>query len=378
MKRIKVCILQNGFARGGTDTFVINLCKSIDKTRFDLTVVNPGGRDMLNSREQEVMDAGVKVHHTTEMYSLKGKLKHLWQLYRFLRNEKFDTFHSNVDLFNGPQMFVAWAAGVPNRACHSHNSRQAREIAQNGSLLVKTYQKFMRYLCKKFSTRQCGCSEEAMQFLFPNIDRHDTSYPQIIYNGIDQSRFHCTYINIPDKKNEIGIRAQLNILVVGHIGLQKNPKLTVEIFKNICYKRNDIDLVWVGKGDMEHEIHELVSDYGLQNRVHFMGHRSDVNEIMKCCDLFLFPSFFEGLGIVMIEAQTSGLPCLASDQVPKSSDCGGAIYLSLSTPPEKWAEVAIDILEKKISFRIDSQLLANFTVENMTKQMQVVLTPPSK
>jgi len=377
MKRIKVCILQFGFARGGTDTFVINLCKSIDKTKFDVTVVNPGDNDLLRSREQEVIDVGTKIYHTTEMYSFKGKLKHLWQLYKFLRKEKFDTFHSNVDLFNGPQLFVAWAAGVPNRVCHSHNSRQAREIAQNDSLLVRVYQRFMRYLCRKFSTRKCGCSEEAMQFLFPNIDWHDSSYPQIIYNGIDQSRF-LTQINIPDKKNELGINAKYNILVVGHIGLQKNPKLTVKIFKHICDKRNDVDLVWVGKGDMEHEIHELVSDFGLQNRIHFLGHRSDVNEIMKCCDLFLFPSLFEGLGIVMIEAQTSGLPCLASDQVPKISDCGGAIFLPLSTSPEKWAEVAIDILGKKINLSIDSQRLSNFTVVTMTRQMQIVLTPPSK
>lgn len=377
MKRVKVCILQFGFARGGTDTFVINLCKSIDKTKFDVTVVNPGDNDLLRSREQEVIDAGITIYHTTEMYSLKGKAKHLWQLYKFLRKEKFDTFHSNVDLFNGPQMFVAWAAGVPNRVCHSHNSRQAREIAQNGSLLVRVYQRFMRYLCRKFSTRKCGCSEEAMQFIFPNEDWHDPSYPQIIYNGIYTSKFNAP-INITDKKNELGINAKYNILVVGHIGLQKNPKLTVEIFKHICDKSDDIDLVWVGKGEMEHEIHELVSNYGLRKRVHFLGHRSDVNEIMKCCDLFLFPSLFEGLGIVMIEAQTSGLPCLASNQVPKISDCGGAIFMSLSTPAEKWAEIAIDILDSKIKLNIDSIRLSKFTVENMTQQMQIVLTPPSK
>lgn len=358
---------------------MINLCKNIDQSRFDVTVVNPGGNDLLLSRENEVVEAGVKIHHTTAMYSLKGKLKHLWQLYRFLKAEKFDTFHSNVDLFNGPQMFVAWAAGVPNRVCHSHNSRQAREISDKGSLMVKIYQKLMRCLCANFSTRKCGCSEEAMQFLFPDIDWRDSSYPQIIYNGIDLSNFR-TQIDVPGKKAELGLCAKHNILVVGHIGLQKNPRFTVEVFKRICDRRADIDLVWVGKGkgDMEHEIRQRVSDYDIQRRVHFLGHRSDVNEIMQCCDMFLFPSLFEGLGIVMIEAQASGLPCLASDQVPKLADCGGAVFLPLSLPPEKWAETAIGIIDKKITPSIDSAKLFNFSVENMTQQMQTVFTPPVK
>lgn len=374
MKRTKVCILQFGFARGGTDTFVINLCRNIDKSKFDVTVVNPGGNDLLLSREKEVTDTGVKIHHTTEMYSLGGKFKHLWQLYKFLKKNRFDTFQSNVDLFNGPQMFVAWAAGVPNRVCHSHNTSQARDIASNNSLGVRAYQSFMRFLCKKFSTRYCGCSEEAMTFLFPGFDWQTDSYPQIIYNGINQSKF-LKEIDIVEKKKALGITAPKNILVVGHIGLQKNPHFTVRIFREICKRRSDVDLVWVGQGPMEDEIRKEVSEYGLSSKIHFLGHRSDVNEIMKCCDLFLFPSLFEGLGIVLIEAQTAGMPCLASDQVPALSDCGAVIYLSLEKSPKEWAETAIEILDWNIKLFPDKKILSNFTIENMTEQMQIVLTP---
>lgn len=374
MKKKKVCILQFGFARGGTDTFVINLCKAIDKDEFDVTVVNPATGGVLLSREREVLDYGVRVYHTVEMYSAKGKLKHLWMLYRFLKKEKFDTFHTNVDLFNGPQLFVAWLAGVPNRVCHSHNSRQARGIGDHVGISVKLYQRGMRWLCRRFSTRRCGCSEEAMNFLFPDFDWQDDSYPQIIYNGIDIERFKAP-VDVVAKKKELGLSATKNILIVGHVGLQKNPLYTTEIFREICTRRSDVDLVWVGKGEMQAQVVKKFDDYKIAQRVHFLGHRADVNEIMHCADVFLFPSLFEGLGIVMIEAQAADLQCVASDQVPKLADCGAAVFLSLNDSPSQWVDSICHILDGQIKLTVDEARLAKFSVDNMVKQMQKVLTP---
>lgn len=376
MKRIKVCILQFGFARGGTDTFVINLCKAIDKNRFDVTVVNPATTKALMEREPEVLLSGVKIFHTVEMYSIKGKLKHLWMLYRFLKKEHFDTFHTNVDLFNGPQLFIAWLAGVPNRVCHSHNSQQARGVGEHVEISVKIYQRVMRFLCHRFSTRRCGCSEEAMEFLFPGFDWKDDSYPQIIYNGVDLDKFRT----VPSaelmrkKKNELHLSANKNILIIGHISLQKNPLLSVEIFREVCCRRDNVDLIWVGKGDMQDEVKKKLSDYNILQKVHFLGQRDDVNEIMHCADVFLFPSLFEGLGIVMIEAQASGLQCVASDKVPKLADCGATIFHSLKDQPSLWADSICDILDNRIKLQVDDARLSQFSIEHMTNQMQKVFT----
>lgn len=377
MNRIKVCILQFGFARGGTDTFVINLCKAIDKKKFDITIINPATSLALISREDEVLATGVKIFHTCEMYSIKGKLKHLWLMFKFLKKERFDTFHTNVDLFNGPQLFVAWLAGIPNRVCHSHNSQQARGIGKHIGLSVKIYQHIMRYLCYRFSTRRCGCSEEAMAFLFPGFDWRDNSYPQIIYNGIDLNKFRAipSAELISKKKEELHLSANKNILIVGHIGLQKNPLFSVEIFREICHLRNDVALIWVGKGEMQNEVQKRLSDYKILPKVHFLGQRDDVSEIMHCADVFLFPSLFEGLGIVMIEAQASGLQCVASSEVPKLADCGATIYHSLTDQPIIWANTICDILDGRLKLQVDESRLSQFSIENMVNQMQRVFTP---
>ena len=125
MNRIKVCILQNGLARGGTDTFVVNLCKGLDRQKFDITVVNPSTRPGSMVREPDILDTGAKIVHTSDLG--KGHLSkfiHFIRLYKLLRTEKYDVFQTNVDLFNGPNLFVAWLAGVPVRCCHSHNTMQ--------------------------------------------------------------------------------------------------------------------------------------------------------------------------------------------------------------------------------------------------------------
>lgn len=148
-KKIKVCILQNGLARGGTDTFVVNLCSSIDKNKFNITVINPNAKT--NERESDLLNSGVDLVHTSPLSGIYSTLKHFVMLYRVLRAKRFDVFQTNVDLFNGPNLFIAWLAGVPIRCCHSHNSMQQRELVEGRTLAIRLYQNFMRFLCWHFA-----------------------------------------------------------------------------------------------------------------------------------------------------------------------------------------------------------------------------------
>ena len=212
-----------------------------------------------------------------------------------------------------------------------------------------------------------------MNFLCKNFDWHTNEYPQIIYNGIEIEKFQVK-IDKKSKKSEEHLRNKYNIIVVGHIGLQKNPHFTLEIFHNIVSRRNDVDLIWIGKGEMENEIREKAKEYGINDRIHFLGHRKDIPEMLQISDVFLFPSLFEGLGIAMIEAQASGIPCIASTTVPTLADCGGVVFLKLSDPISKWADTIESILDKRINFHIDKSKLEKFSIANMTLQMEKVLS----
>lgn len=369
----KICILQNSMVYGGTDTFVINLCRGLVKDHYDVTVVLSTDPARTEIREQELADTGVHIIKTCSLQKgLSGKIKHLVSLYSILRRGKFDAFQTNIDLFNGPQMFIAWLAGVPIRECHSHNAAQGRELRQGRTWDVRLYQAVMRWLCRTFSNRKAGCSEAAMDFLFPHRWRED-SKSCVVHNGIDLDAFRHP-IDTQKKKESIRAFNRYNICTIGRIDFQKNPEFIVEIFSTLAQLRPDVDLLWCGTGVQEDAIRQKAKDLRLENRIHFLGARKDAAEILKCSDVFLLPSRFEGLGIVVVEAQAAGLPCVISNAVPREADCGGCIALSLEEPAQDWAMTICNILDGKRILKTDSKRLEAFSIQNMVKEMEEVLS----
>lgn len=373
MSKTKVCILQNGLARGGTDTFVVNLCKEIDKDRFDITVVNPSIKPESQVREPEILATGAKIVRTSPLSGGKSKVKHLCMLYHLLKNGKFDVFQTNIDLFNGPNLLIAWLAGVPVRCCHSHNTMQQKSIVQGMTLPIRLYQAVMKWMCWTFSNRRSGCSEDAMNFLFTGKNWHQDKYPVVVNNGIDIDRFRMS-IGVARKKKELGLTAKYHIVTVGRIIPQKNPLFIAESFAQLCKMRTDVDFVWVGIGDKEEECREILKREGVLERVHFLGSRTDVNEILPCCDLFYMPSVFEGLGIVIIEAQAAGLPCIASDTVPKEANCGAVHYIPLNAEMQVWTKTMSDVLDGKLKLQVDESSLQQFSIHHMAVQMMQVFS----
>lgn len=371
MNRVKLCILQNGLARGGTDTFVVNLCRGLDKSKYDITVVNPSVMPESRVREPEVLATGAKIVHTSPLSGVKSKLKHLFLLYTLLKTGKFDVFQTNIDLFNGPNLFVAWLAGVPVRCCHSHNTMQQKSIIQGMTLSIRIYQSVMKWMCWTFSNRRSGCSEDAMDFLFAGRNWHQDKYSIVVNNGIDIEHYR-TSVDVKCKKAELGFTQRYHIITVGRIIPQKNPLFIAESFCELCKQRNDVDFVWVGIGDKLDECKSIFKKSGCINRVHFLGSRIDVNEILACCDMFYMPSVFEGLGIVIIEAQAAGLPCLCSDAVPKEANCGAVQYLSLDKTLIDWANAMSDILNGKMILKTDENLIQAFSICHMAEQMMQV------
>lgn len=368
-RKKKICILQNGLKYGGTDTFIMNLSCGINHEKYDVDLVIAGNdEDILRRDFIEQYDG--KIFRTCSLKGTPNYIKHLRKLYTVLKSEKYDVFQSNIDLSNGLNMFVAWLAGVPVRVCHSHNSQQGRELREGRSLRVRMYQRLMRWLCWQFSNRRCGCSELAMDFLFQNKWRSDEN-SKVVHNGIELENYQ-QLLDIKKKKSELVLTNKYNIVTVGRIEFQKNPEFIVEIFNELCKLRDDCDLVWIGTGDMQEQVKNKLHEYNIADRTHFLGVRSDVNEILQICDLFLLPSRFEGLGIVLIEAQAAGISCVASDKVPYEANCGGCYYVELDKTAVDWAMKISDILEGKLVLSVNEKLLNEYSIEHMIKEMEEV------
>ena len=359
----KVCFLSHGLSNNGIDIFVRNVTTRLDGNKWDVSVILAlDDEGKLQPREQEVLDAGVQVFRTCDLGSIKRMLLHARRLYRLLKEQKPDVFHSNMDLLNGINCFVAWAAGVPVRISHSHTSASQYEKKTGRHFISSLYRGCMKLLGRVFSNRKCGCSDVAMDYLFgPGWKGQRNT--AVINNGVDLSRFRRSAEKASERKH---------IVSVGRLCDAKNPLFALEVMDALRRLRTDFVYEWIGDGELRKQVEEAIREKGLQDHVRLLGVRNDIEKLLPARDLFFMPSLFEGLGIALIEAQAAGLPCVGSDQIPELANCGGCRFVSLEESAAHWAAVISDLLDGKHTLSVDPEKLRKFDISYTIEQLEQV------
>ena len=154
-----------------------------------------------------------------------------------------------------------------------------------------------------------------------------------------KNKFQYNEIVRRRKRQELRISDEIVFGHVGRLSYQKNHKFLVEIFNEIVKKNKNVLLLLIGVGEKENEVRKQVAELGLNEKVRFLGNRSDVFELYQAMDAFLLPSFFEGIPVVGVEAQYAGLPCFFSDKVPSEVAFNGKCsFVSLKDSANDWAE----------------------------------------
>ena len=166
----------------------------------------------------------------------------------------------------------------------------------------------------------------------------------VIRNGIDFDRFKNIPVSKKEKRKELNIPEDAYVIgQVGRFTYQKNPEFTVSVFHELLKKNKNAYLLLIGRGKQEAELRKQIEDLGVKDHVRLMVSRDDIPELLKTMDVFILPSRFEGFGIVLIEAQVAGLPCVVSDNVPEQVyQTANITKLSLQDPYEKWADALLN------------------------------------
>lgn len=330
MEPIRIAQVMGKWVGGGVEAVVMNYYRNMDKKKIQFDFIFDEDSNDIPYKEIEALGGRIIL-----IPPYQKVFKYHKELKKVLINGNYKIVHSHINTLSVFSLFAAKCAKVPVRIAHSHSTTNKKEWKKN---LVK---QVLRPLSKKYATHYFACTEHAAEWMF---GKKENAY--ILNNAIDLDKFKYDTEIRNKKRKELKLKD--DAFVIGHIGRfvkQKNHEFIIDIFNEVHKENKKAILLLVGQGPLMGEIKEKVKQLNLTKNVKFLGQRNDVNELYQAFDVFLFPSLYEGLGMVAIEAQTAGLPCIASTEVPRIAKVTENMeFLELEDPAEIWANT---ILEKQ-------------------------------
>ena len=347
---------------GGAETMIMNLYRHIDhsKIQFDF---------MVHTKEKcafdvEIEQLGGKLYRVPKYTGTNHfSYKKAWKDF-FIEHPEYKIIHGHVRSTASIYLKIAKKNGLKTIA-HSH-STQSR-----GEGLSKIVKHILQRNIKNIADNFLACSLDAGEWLFGEKIVNGPNF-NVLKNAIDIKSYSY------NERIRKEIRKKFNIedkFVVGHIGnfqKAKNHKFVIEVFNELLNKNSNSVLILIGDGELRSEVESQLKKLNILDQVIILGSVSNVNDYYQAMDIFLFPSLYEGLGMVSIEAQTSGLLCFVSNSLPQDIFITNNVHgLSLSKTPNEWAEIILEIIKQYERFGQESMAFkAGYDINNTANWLQ--------
>lgn len=321
---------------GGQESYVINLLTHMDLSNLSVDLCTPYYCDNENHRNTVIQHDGKVFEFGLPFLPGKSRKAIDAPLRQFLKQHHYDVVH----IHSGSTTFLSIAAkaakqmGVSQVFVHSHATLEAVNWKKR---LIRRYAS-----CDmgKYADKVFACSRQAGEVRFIGESLKKLT---VIKNGIDVN--HFSYNPDVRKFTRALFEISESTLVVGHVGRlspEKNHLFLINVFNKVVESGSDAVLLLVGDGPEKEKLETRITELGLEDKVWLLGAQSDVAPYLQAMDVFVFPSIFEGLGIVAIEAQASGLPVIASDNVPVDAQITNEFrFLSLDAALDDWRDAII-------------------------------------
>ena len=348
---IRIFIVGFSDNKGGVETYISNLNDSLDHTKFEV----------IYSLPEMTIDGRVwiapKNRHNYFAY------KRFW--HKFFKCNKFDVIYYNTcDIVSVDMLKFAKAAKIPTRIIHSHSTN----LQQKLRLIHKFTEKFNRKHIKNYATHLFACSKEAGEWMFG--DKHFT----VLKNGIDISKYKYSDVKREKCRGYLNAKKQKIIGCVGRLDTEKNPLVALKFMKAVKAIDKNTAFVFIGDGILRDELCAEVKKHRLENCVHFLGNRNDVNEWYSAFDCLLMPSLFEGFPFVLVEAQAAGLPCVVSSAVSEETNLTGLVeFVGLGDSVETWVSKILNACEKGRKDTAKELIDAGYSIENTANYVSDII-----
>lgn len=319
---------------GGVEAVLMNYYTHIDRSKIQFDFIcDSDSTDIPYEKIESLGGRVILIPPYQKIFKYQKELK------KVLKEGNYKIVHSHINALSVFPLFAAKRAGVPVRIAHSHSTSNKKEWKKT---IIK---KMLRPFSRLFSTDYMACTKHAGDWLFGS-----KANVYILNNAIDIDRFKYDETIRENKRKELNIPNDAK--VIGHVGRfveQKNHEFLIDVFNEVHKQDKNTMLLLIGQGPLKESIQEKVKELGLESSVRFLGQRSDINELYQAMDLFLFPSIYEGLGMVLVEAQCSGLKCISSTEVPLVAKVIPDLieFDDLRLGAKKWASETVEFLKKE-------------------------------
>ena len=343
MDKYKVLIVAGAMNVGGIENQLMHLLRQAGKNQFQIDFTTTEDHPFYKDEMLALGAQCIRIPKTEGIHFLR----YCRALFRVMREGGYDIVHSHELFHSGMVLLTARLAGVKHRFVHAHNWSDGDGSGRKRSWKRSVYNHVMQRLIQWNATDFVACSTLAGKFLYGEKVVKQPNY-HLVFNSVDTSRFIEKYDQ--QETGEFCEDGWVNVLQVGRFTPIKNQLFTAEIAKELKARGKKIRILCAGNvgGEYDEAVKAKIAEYGLEEQMLLLGVRKDIDVLMRKSSAFLLPSLYEGMPLVMIEAQASGLPCVTADTYSREVDFGiGTVdWLELGDGAAAWADAVERAVEK--------------------------------
>ena len=318
---------------GGVEQILYQIYKNIDKEKVQFDFLSPN-LTTYDIHKQEIINSGGKIIELqANRERIKGKILYNYRLFKFLKKNQYEIVHINSGAFFFclQVAIICKICGIKKVIIHSHNA-----VKMNG--VKKIVKNILKPVLNLLADDKFACSKLAADAMFckREIERGNI---RIIKNGIDIDKFTFNEEIRNRYRKELDIQEKIVYGNVARFDKEKNHEFLIDVFFEIQKIQENAVLLLIGEGTLKNSIEEKTKKLNIDKKVFFLGVRKDVNKIMQAIDCIIMPSFYEGLPVVGVEAQTTGLTLICSDRITTELKLLDTTqFVSLDLKAEEWAK----------------------------------------
>lgn len=365
-RRLKIGLFCETWGSGGIESFLLNVLPYVDREQFYIQIITV----KLESSffVPRLRQLGVELICFPESHrSCHAQFR---TFYKILQSNQYDVLHFH--LFEGLALGYVWtaeAAGVPVRIVHSHNTDLRESFLRPIKLAIH---KCAKFCFSEAATYRLACSRPAAEFLFRREDFTAGRWT-FIPNGICVEKFAFNNEKRCMMRQELGVGSEIVVGCIGRLCKQKNQQFMLRVFARLHAREPRSRLILVGEGADERKLRDAAIALNIFESVIFYGVSQRIPELLCAFDVLAFPSLFEGLGIVAVEAQAACLPVVCSDRVPQDVAATKFIeFISLESGEDCWVEALLraKCLQRRSMNKEIRQ--AGYAIENTAEKIQMI------